>query len=78
MSHLGWGRGLFSFSPESPGGGGKPHGTAFSLAGPTEEAHRYALFVPREGIFIREGGLGDNCLLLCILAVGGSLPAMPG
>ena len=31
---------LFSFSPELPRGGGKPHGTKRSLAGPTEEAHR--------------------------------------
>ena len=33
-------RSPFLFSPESLGGGGKPHGTACSLAGPTEEAHR--------------------------------------
>ena len=33
-------RGPFLFSPRLPGIGGRPHGTACSLAGPTEEAHR--------------------------------------
>ena len=66
---FGPGRGLFSFSPELPVMGSKVHSTEPSLAGPTEEAHRYALFVPREGIFIRVWGFGDPYFLLCILAV---------
>ena len=33
--------------------------------------------MPREGIFIREGSLGDCCFLLCILAVGDSCLPCP-